>query len=449
MPGTSNRNPTTTSCSAFLLTPKALRRKIPAIAVHLAAQGNPALGKAATRRKQICNICPVGPCNASIRNVPLAVIGFAPIFPAPTPALSSALAAAAPFKPFRRRSARVFVCARAPSPRVRRCDRAEPALVNQFCFGNHAKVSRARQPAYLALLVVTLSLPTGVRAQSSEQPGAFETNASKSRIAYPDTQAGLKQLATDIIKAQKENNASQAQELFESFVLPNFREWYAQNFNEPAIARAVPAYAASAPRLPAQLASVFLGNYAEGFRSIEAVRYDDLESACTSTAQVFSAMTVRKTRVPLYELRFTHGDRFKAVFAFAYVGGAFRLVLTPNFSKSIGGTPEQADGAGSTVSKPDGRIRMGGPVQAASLVCRVQPYYPEEARLQRISGTVRFHTIIGTDGSVKQLEVVTGPPMLVDAAKRAVSRWRYRPTLLNGEPVEIDTTIDVIFSLSP
>src|SRR4029077_12172462 len=130
--------------------------------------------------------------------------------------------------------------------------------------------------------------------------GAFLTNHFKSQIAYPDTQAGLKQLATDIIKAQKENNASQAQELFESFVLPNFREGYAQNFNEPAIARAVPVYAASAPRLPAQLASVFLGNYAEGFRSIEAVRYDDLESACTSTAQVFGAMTVRKTRVPLY-----------------------------------------------------------------------------------------------------------------------------------------------------
>jgi len=92
---------------------------------------------------------------------------------------------------------------------------------------------------------------------------------------------------------------------------------------------------------------------------------------------------------------------------------------------------------------------MNAPVQAAKLVCRVQPHYPEEARINRISGTVRLHAIIGTDGSVKQLEVVSGSDPLVAASREAVSRWRYRPTLVNGEPVEIDTTIDVIFSLNP
>ena len=251
------------------------------------------------------------------------------------------------------------------------------------------------------------------------------------------------------MQAQKENDGSRAQQLLDSLVLPNFREWYAQNFSDVAVARAVPAYAAAAPRLPAQLAGVFLSAYQEGFRSIEAVRYDDEQGACTSTAPVFSAITVRKTQVPLYELRFTHGDRFKAVFAFAYVDGAFRLVLAPDFSKSVGRAPEQANGSDAKVSKPDVRIRMGGTLQAARLVCRPQPYYPEEARRQRITGTVRLHAIIGTNGSVKQLDALTGPPALVIAAKDAVSRWRYRQVLLNGEPAEIDTTIDVIFALNP
>jgi protein TonB len=94
------------------------------------------------------------------------------------------------------------------------------------------------------------------------------------------------------------------------------------------------------------------------------------------------------------------------------------------------------------------RIKQGGNVTAASLINRVTPVYPPLARQTRISGTVRLHAIIGKDGSVQQLEVMSGHPLLVQAALEAVRQWRYRPTLLNGEPVEVDTTIDVIFSLN-
>jgi len=82
------------------------------------------------------------------------------------------------------------------------------------------------------------------------------------------------------------------------------------------------------------------------------------------------------------------------------------------------------------------------------IINRVQPMYPPLARQTRISGTVRLHAIIGKDGSVQQLEVISGHPLLVQSALDAVRQWRYRPTLLNGEPVEVDTTIDVIFSLN-
>jgi protein TonB len=95
-----------------------------------------------------------------------------------------------------------------------------------------------------------------------------------------------------------------------------------------------------------------------------------------------------------------------------------------------------------------GPVKVGGNVQAARILNRVQPQYPPLARQTRISGTVRLHAIISKDGSIQQLEVISGHPLLQQAALDAVRQWRYQPTLLNGEPVEVDTTIDVIFSLN-
>lgn len=94
------------------------------------------------------------------------------------------------------------------------------------------------------------------------------------------------------------------------------------------------------------------------------------------------------------------------------------------------------------------RIHQGGNVQAALLVNKVQPVYPPLARQTRISGTVRLHAIISKAGTIQELTVISGHPLLVRAALDAVQQWRYRPTLLNSEPVEVDTTIDVIFSLN-
>lgn len=94
------------------------------------------------------------------------------------------------------------------------------------------------------------------------------------------------------------------------------------------------------------------------------------------------------------------------------------------------------------------RIRVSGKVAAAQIVNKVQPVYPQLARQTKISGTVRLHAIIAKDGTVQQLEVLSGHPLLVQSALDAVRQWRYKPTLLDGELVEVDTTIDVIFSLA-
>jgi periplasmic protein TonB len=91
------------------------------------------------------------------------------------------------------------------------------------------------------------------------------------------------------------------------------------------------------------------------------------------------------------------------------------------------------------------RISQGGQVEAARIISRPDPIYPEWARRAGIQGDVVLHAIIGTDGRILELHAVSGNPLLVRPALDAVQQWRYQPTLLNGEPVEVETTITVSF----
>ena len=93
------------------------------------------------------------------------------------------------------------------------------------------------------------------------------------------------------------------------------------------------------------------------------------------------------------------------------------------------------------------RIRVGGNVQAAKIVNQPKPLYPPLAKQARIQGTVRFTAIIGRDGMIQNLQLISGHPLLVPSAQEAVKQWKYQPTLLNGEPVEVITQIDVNFTL--
>jgi tetratricopeptide (TPR) repeat protein len=108
--------------------------------------------------------------------------------------------------------------------------------------------------------------------------------------------------------------------------------------------------------------------------------------------------------------------------------------------------PPAASGVAS--SQTPTRIRVSGNVQAANLINQVEPVYPPLAVQARISGNVRFTAIIGKDGSILNLQLLSGHPLLVAAAQEAVKKYVYRPTLLNGNPVEVITQIDVNFTLS-
>ena len=94
------------------------------------------------------------------------------------------------------------------------------------------------------------------------------------------------------------------------------------------------------------------------------------------------------------------------------------------------------------------RVPVTSTIQAARLVSRVQPIYPPLARQSRIEGSVVLHAVINKDGEVSELQVLSGHPLLVNAALDAVRQWRYSPTLLSGQALEVETTITVTFVLA-
>jgi len=93
------------------------------------------------------------------------------------------------------------------------------------------------------------------------------------------------------------------------------------------------------------------------------------------------------------------------------------------------------------------KVNISGGVMQGNLVAKTPPIYPPIAKAARVSGTVVLQATISKTGTIENLRVISGPAMLQPAALDAVKSWRYRPYLLNGDPVEVETTVNVIFTL--
>lgn len=117
----------------------------------------------------------------------------------------------------------------------------------------------------------------------------------------------------------------------------------------------------------------------------------------------------------------------------------------------IGGVPNEAPPPPppkSAAQPAPQRVRIGGQIEAAKLERKVMPVYPAVAAQARIQGTVKLSAVIGKDGRVEDLKVISGHPFLITSALSAVKQWVYRPTYLNGQPVEVQTEIDVAFRMN-
>jgi periplasmic protein TonB len=129
------------------------------------------------------------------------------------------------------------------------------------------------------------------------------------------------------------------------------------------------------------------------------------------------------------------------------VGGVPGGVPGGSMGGVIGGIIGSTSAAVPKVATPQ-RVRVSLGVSQGLLIKKVTPNYPPLARQARIQGTVLLQAEISKEGTIQNLQLISGHPMLAPAAIEAVKQWRYKPYLLNGEPVAVETQVQVVFSLS-
>lgn len=294
-------------------------------------------------------------------------------------------------------------------------------------------------------LAVGSSIGQQQDGRSSPPPASPITSGSPATLgavvpAYPDTTKGLENFVRDMLKLEKDGDQQKLAVYERSLALPDADHWFKSVFGQELGSEMI---AVSGPmRADAQIhtADMLATQIKEKRTNIEAVRFDD---SCNmrATAVEYPFLLLRQKPEHLYDVRFLGSSTASLWAYFAYVDGGFRFIGNMR-KKELGVREVQPPPTGSA------RIRVGANVQAAKLVHLEQPVYPQGAKELGIQGTVILHAIISKDGSVKNLYLDEGQCLLAQSAMDAVGKWRYSPTMLNGDPMEVDTTIQVIFTLN-
>lgn len=254
--------------------------------------------------------------------------------------------------------------------------------------------------------------------------------------SYPDSPGGLQKLFKEMLKLEKNGDTKVLAPYVQSLILPNSDVWFRSTFGDAIGGSLAGDYGRTQAELPMSFPDTLADLVAKHLPDPQAIRFTD---SCNSQASEteYPILLLRANAQPLYDVRFEYGTRLTLLPYFAYVDGAFRYL--GNF---------QVRAHDFAVQHSDlKRIPVGANVMAAKLIHQVSPVYPQEALAARISGTVLLHAIIGKDGQVHDLQLIQGSCWLAQSAIKAVSQWRYKPTLLAGDAVQVDTTITVIFNL--
>jgi len=284
-----------------------------------------------------------------------------------------------------------------------------------------------------AIGVAVASLPLTVSAQAPD------------RSHYPDTEKGLRRLVEDLHSAALADDSAAFEALVQPLVLRDPSVWFIDVFGEN-----LGAYAASDYR---SRTGAFVRVFLNSFQNLQADGYDVLEvdrfaEPCSVGVldNEYPILLSRQKKVQMYVVRYRKDRRSRSFGFFAHADGGFRYLGHVGLPPAPKVKPH--DEIREDVRK--GRaVVVGGSVQQAKLLSRPAPTYPGQARAAGIQGTVRLMATIGKDGKVKDLQFVSGHCWLGEAAIEAVGKWRYSPTLLEGHPVDVATTIDVVFTLRP
>jgi TonB family protein len=311
--------------------------------------------------------------------------------------------------------------------------RAE-AFVMHYRRGIHLWALLVPAALCIALAVFAQQLPPQPVTEAQQMPAPAVAPAIPS---YSDSPGGLQKLFKEMLKLEKNGNTQALAPYIQSLILPNSEAWFRSTFGDAIGAHLAGDYERTGVELPVSFPDSLADLVAKHLPDPEAVRFTDSCNSHASESE-YPVLLLRGNAQPLYDVRFEYGNRLILIPYFAYVDGAFRYL--GNFQ-----VPPHEFAVQHLDLK---RIPVGANVMAAKLVHKVSPIYPQEAKDAHISGTVLLHAIIGKDGQVHNLQLIQGSCWLAQSAIKAVSQWLYEPTLLAGSPVQVDTTITVIFNLN-
>ncbi len=283
-----------------------------------------------------------------------------------------------------------------------------------------------RNATFWVLCQVLSTVPYAPLAATTRE----DVSARQTARAIPESAARLQSQLEAILKTSKEGDSKRFEELISDLQIPESANWFAATFGEEVGQNLAATYKSSWKDYEDNIRNIFRDS---GTAKHTHVFVKEFSTSSPAPNDPFIQSILRSAKGPL--VLYTAGagkdretDSLPGAYIFAQ--GAFRVVNWRTFYDLPKVKPM--------------RIRMGGQV-APQLIHRVDPISPSDALQQQVHGTVVLHVVIDLDGNVAQLEPVSGPPELIDAAVEAARQWRYKPTILNGDPVEVDTTIRIAF----
>jgi TonB family protein len=270
-------------------------------------------------------------------------------------------------------------------------------------------------------------------APQEEAPTAATVQGDVIAPIYAETPDGLMKLVHDLLDAEKTGDTKRSSDIYTNLVIPNHSQWFGKTFGGPEGERLDGKYNGLLVVSTSELKTRVTRAVQKGQKYVVVRTFPKPEDAPMELQKAFlAAMTIPTS---LYGAATNSGPEDKShtlLGDFVYVDGGFHY-LDFEVMQALTTAPT--------------RIRFGGNIPKPKLIKEVNPIYPEAAKANGVQGTVKLHVILAKDGSVRQAELVSGDPLLVQAAIDAVKQWRYRPSLLNGQPVEVDNEVSVVFYL--
>jgi len=278
----------------------------------------------------------------------------------------------------------------------------------------------------ISILCVRALLYAGLQDANDHPP-----KGSAPVSAYPESESGLKSFLGDMLAVVKSGDQEAITSHLLNFTIPDHSAWFVNIFGPDEGHRLESKYAELLPNLPnrfvQRLRSAIVGQRSD-------VQITVFQKPVDPSARLAHAISEAMVQpISFYSANAFSSDQQSSTYLgyFVYVDGTFHYV-DPEVYQALS-------------TMPPLRVRQGSSVTAAAILRQDAPIYPAEARAERIEGDVVLHVIIDVHGAVKNIEKVSGDPLLVEAAIDAVKNWAYKPTLLNGSPVEVDTNITVHF----